>query len=62
MIEAELVPDMQRVQFNVILTAAPGRQVPSSKEISQILNEMLDPHLGLKVIGGKYVSFEGKNC
>jgi hypothetical protein len=62
MIEAELVPSLQRIQFNVTLTVAPGRQIPSPGEISKILNESLEPHIGFKVIGGKYVSFEGKNC
>lgn len=50
----ELIEPMQKVQFNIVLVAAPGRQVPSPKEISRILNETLEPHLGLSVKRGKY--------
>lgn len=57
-----IVPKLERVQFSLEILAVPGRPFPSLHEIKNILDQSLEPHLGINVSGGKYLYAERKDC
>ena len=57
-INAEIVPIQTKV-FSIELAAKEGRSFPSKKDLKNILNENLEPHLKIAV---RSMYVEGKSC
>ena len=48
MLQAEVV-NFQKQQFNLVLTALPGRPIPTQAEVERVLEESLEPHINIQV-------------
>ena len=55
-LKAEIVPKLQSIRCSIV----PGRPIPTKDALYNILNESLDPHLGLK-IRRLYVARQDRN-
>ena len=59
-LKAEIVPKLQSIRCSIEILAVPGRPIPTKDALYNILNESLDPHLGLK-IRRLYVARQDRN-
>ena len=59
-LNVELVPKLQSIRCSIEILAIPGRPIPTKDALYEILNENLDPHLGLK-IRRLYVAGQNRN-
>jgi hypothetical protein len=48
MLQAELV-NYQKQQFQLVLTALPGRPIPTQTEVMKVLEESLEPYISIQV-------------
>jgi hypothetical protein len=53
--EVELLPPIKKTHYLIEFFTLPGRHIPTKKEIEEILNENLDPHIKIDLKRGNLV-------
>jgi hypothetical protein len=58
--QVEIIPKLEKTSFYLEILAAPGKVIPNINDIKNILNENLEPYLGINIRSMQYAN--GENC